>query len=66
MKTPVRRLPVILVAALWIAVSSVSSAIAAPVPEGERIPVMFSAVWDADGNFIELNRIMGTPAGINR
>jgi hypothetical protein len=26
---------------------------------------MFSAVWDADGNFIELNRIMGTPAGTN-
>jgi hypothetical protein len=27
------------------------------------IPVLFSAVWDADGNFIELNKILGTPAG---
>jgi hypothetical protein len=24
---------------------------------------VFSAIWDADGNFIELNRIMGAPAG---
>lgn len=34
-----------------------------PGPGGGVIPVMFSAVWDADGNFIELNRILGTPAG---
>lgn len=34
-----------------------------PGPEGSVIPVMFSAVWDADGNFIELNKILGTPAG---
>ncbi len=34
-----------------------------PGARGSTIPVMFSAVWDADGNFIELNRIMGTPAG---
>jgi len=34
-----------------------------PSAGGGTIPVMFSAVWDADGNFIELNRIMGAPAG---
>ena len=34
-----------------------------PGAGGSTIPVMFSAIWDADGNFIELNRIMGVPAG---
>jgi catechol 2,3-dioxygenase-like lactoylglutathione lyase family enzyme len=35
-----------------------------PAPGGKgRIPVLFSAVWDPDGNFIELNKILGTPAG---
>ena len=34
-----------------------------PGAGGTVIPVLFSAVWDADGNFIELNRILGTPAG---
>jgi catechol 2,3-dioxygenase-like lactoylglutathione lyase family enzyme len=35
-----------------------------PAPGGQgTIPVLFSAVWDADGNFIELNKILGTPAG---
>jgi catechol 2,3-dioxygenase-like lactoylglutathione lyase family enzyme len=34
-----------------------------PGPGGSVIPVLFSAVWDADGNFIELNRILGAPAG---
>jgi catechol 2,3-dioxygenase-like lactoylglutathione lyase family enzyme len=35
-----------------------------PSPDGKgKIPVLFSAVWDADGNFIELNKILGTPAG---
>lgn len=34
-----------------------------PGAAGTVIPVMFSAVWDADGNFIELNKILGTPAG---
>jgi len=35
-----------------------------PAPGGNgTIPVLFSAVWDADGNFIELNKILGTPAG---
>lgn len=34
-----------------------------PAPDGGVIPVMFSAVWDADGNFIEINQILGAPAG---
>jgi len=34
-----------------------------PNPAGGVIPVMFSTVWDADGNYIELNRLMGAPAG---
>jgi catechol 2,3-dioxygenase-like lactoylglutathione lyase family enzyme len=34
-----------------------------PAPGGGTIPVLFSAVWDADGNFIEINRILGRPAG---
>ena len=32
-------------------------------PGGSVIPVMFSSVWDADGNFIELNKLLGAPAG---
>jgi catechol 2,3-dioxygenase-like lactoylglutathione lyase family enzyme len=35
-----------------------------PAPGGKGvIPVLFSAIWDADGNYVELNRILGTPAG---
>ena len=35
-----------------------------PTPDGEgEIPVMFSAVFDPDGFFIEVNQILGTPAG---
>lgn len=34
-----------------------------PAPGGGVIPVLFSAVWDADGNYVEINRILGTPAG---
>lgn len=30
---------------------------------GGVIPVLFSAVWDADGNYIELNKLLGAPAG---
>jgi len=37
-----------------------------PGAGGSIIPVTFSAVWDADGNFIEMNRLLGTPAGVNR
>ncbi len=34
-----------------------------PAGGGGVIPVLFSAVWDADGNYIELNKILGPPAG---
>lgn len=34
-----------------------------PAAGGGTIPVLFSAVWDADGNFIELNHLLGKPAG---
>jgi hypothetical protein len=37
-----------------------------PGTGGNTIPVLFSAVWDADGNFIELNKILGKPAGTER
>lgn len=37
-----------------------------PAANGGAIRVVFSAVWDADGNFIEMNRIIGTPAGVGR
>ena len=46
-----------------VTVSEAPKRIDYPGPGGSTIPVLFSAVWDADGNFIELNRIMGTPAG---
>ena len=35
-----------------------------PSPAGGVIPVMFSSVWDADGNFIELNQLLGAPASM--
>jgi catechol 2,3-dioxygenase-like lactoylglutathione lyase family enzyme len=34
-----------------------------PQAGGGVIPVLFSAVWDADGNYIELNKLLGAPAG---
>ena len=34
-----------------------------PSPGGGVIPVMFSAVWDPDGNYIELNKLLGAAAG---
>jgi catechol 2,3-dioxygenase-like lactoylglutathione lyase family enzyme len=34
-----------------------------PAPGGGRIDVIFSAVWDPDGNYIELNHLLGAPAG---
>jgi catechol 2,3-dioxygenase-like lactoylglutathione lyase family enzyme len=34
-----------------------------PGPNGTTIPVMFSAVFDPDGNFIEINQLLGPPAG---
>jgi hypothetical protein len=27
------------------------------------IPVLFSAIWDPDGFFVELNQLRGAPAG---
>jgi catechol 2,3-dioxygenase-like lactoylglutathione lyase family enzyme len=35
-----------------------------PRPGGGVIPVIFSAVWDPDGNYIELNKLLGTAAGV--
>lgn len=35
-----------------------------PSPGGGKIDVMFSSVWDPDGNYIELNHLLGTPAGV--
>lgn len=38
-----------------------------PAPGGQgTIPVLFSAFWDPDGYFVELNKILGTPAGMER
>jgi len=34
-----------------------------PAADGGVIPVMFSAVYDADGHFIEINQLLGEPAG---
>lgn len=34
-----------------------------PGPNGTTIPVLFSAVFDADGNFIEVNKLLGAAAG---
>lgn len=35
-----------------------------PAPGGGKIDVMFSSVWDPDGNYIELNHLLGTAAGV--
>jgi len=35
-----------------------------PAPDGKgTIPVRFSAVWDPDGYFVELNQLLGSAAG---
>jgi catechol 2,3-dioxygenase-like lactoylglutathione lyase family enzyme len=34
-----------------------------PGPNGSKIPVLFSAVYDPDGYFIEINKLLGAPAG---
>ncbi len=34
-----------------------------PGPNGTTIPVMFTAVFDPDGNFIEINQLLGQAAG---
>lgn len=37
-----------------------------PAADGGVIPVMFSAVFDADGHFIEINQLLGAPAGTKK
>jgi catechol 2,3-dioxygenase-like lactoylglutathione lyase family enzyme len=38
-----------------------------PAPGGKgTIPVLFSAFWDPDGYYVELNKILGAPAGTAR
>lgn len=38
-----------------------------PSPDGAgAIPVMVTYLWDPDGNFVEVNKILGTPAGVKR
>jgi catechol 2,3-dioxygenase-like lactoylglutathione lyase family enzyme len=34
-----------------------------PAPGGGVIPVLFSSIYDPDGFFIEINKILGVPAG---
>jgi hypothetical protein len=34
-----------------------------PGPNNTVIPVLFSSVFDNDGNFIEINKLLGTAAG---
>jgi hypothetical protein len=34
-----------------------------PAPGGGVIPVLFSAIYDPDGFFIEINKILGVAAG---
>lgn len=34
-----------------------------PGPGGTKIPVLFSAIYDPDGFFIEVNKLLGTAAG---
>lgn len=47
-----------------VTVSTPPTRIEYPAPDGGVIPVLFSAFWDPDGYFIEVNRILGPPAGI--
>ncbi len=37
-----------------------------PGADGGTIPVLVSMVWDADGYFVELNQILGRPAGAGK
>jgi catechol 2,3-dioxygenase-like lactoylglutathione lyase family enzyme len=38
-----------------------------PSPDGKgTIPVMVTYLWDPDGNFVEVNKILGTPAGVKK
>jgi catechol 2,3-dioxygenase-like lactoylglutathione lyase family enzyme len=37
-----------------------------PGPNGSTIPVLFTAVFDPDGNFIEINKLLGEAAGTGK
>ena len=50
-------------AAANVTVAEAPKLIEYPRADGGTIPVRFSAVWDADGNFIELNTLLGQAAG---
>lgn len=50
-------------AAAHVTVAEAPKLIEYPRADGGTIPVRFSAVWDADGNFIELNTLLGQAAG---
>ena len=47
----------------FIKIETVPVRVEYPNPGGGVIPVMFSAVWDPDGNYIELNKLLGAAAG---
>lgn len=55
----VRRVP-------GVRISSEPVRIEYPSPDGKgaTIPVMVTYLWDPDGYFVELNKILGTPAGV--
>jgi catechol 2,3-dioxygenase-like lactoylglutathione lyase family enzyme len=46
-----------------IAVHTAPERVEYPGPNGTVIPVLFSAVYDPDGFFIEINKLLGTAAG---
>jgi len=46
-----------------VTVATAPTRIEYPAADGGVIPVLFSAFWDPDGYFIEVNRILGSPAG---
>jgi catechol 2,3-dioxygenase-like lactoylglutathione lyase family enzyme len=46
-------------------ISSGPTRIEYPSPDGKGvIPVMVTYLWDPDGYYVELNKILGTPAGV--
>lgn len=55
-----------LAATAGVKVSTAPTPIEYPAPGGGTIPVLFSAIWDPDGFFVELNELRGAPAGTPR
>lgn len=53
-------------AAPGITVATPPTPVEYPSPTGGTIPVLFSAVWDPDGFFVEINQLRGTAAGTER